>query len=165
MRKQNHTQWQCTGLTSTGLTSAGLTSTGLTSTGLTSAGLTSTGLTSAGLTSTGLTSTPLLVPNTGRMAGGPKRRSEVWLLLARTSKTTHKGNGPKSRTNLPTQGLTGVWDQWSQTPVGSGPKPRSEVSLLLACTSKTTHKGAGPRLLNPKKTQKENQLRRFCPVS
>ena len=78
-------------------------------------------------------------------AGGPKPRSEVWLLLARTSKTTHKGNGPKQqkhRTNLPTRGLGPGFGT-------SGPKPRSEVSLLLACTSKTTHKGTGPKLLIP----------------
>ena len=105
MRKQNHTQGQCTGITSTGLTSAGL-------------------------TSTGLTSTPLLIPNTGRKcrfywpaqakphtrgvipntvphiygphiysAADPKRRSEVSFLLACTSKITHKRSDPKGLTS------------------------------------------------------------------
>ncbi len=34
-------------------------------------------------------------------AAGPKARSEVSFLLARTRETTHLGNGPKARTNLP----------------------------------------------------------------
>ena len=37
-------------------------------------------------------------------AAGPKSRSEVPFLLACTSKTTHKGSGTKSRTNLPAPG-------------------------------------------------------------
>ena len=37
-------------------------------------------------------------------AAGPIARSEVWLLLACTSKTTHKRRGPIARTNLPAPG-------------------------------------------------------------
>ena len=37
-------------------------------------------------------------------AADSKARSEVSFLLARTRKTTHKGNGPTTRTNLPAPG-------------------------------------------------------------
>ena len=37
-------------------------------------------------------------------AAGPKQRSEASFLFACTSKTTHKGTGPKHRTNLPAPG-------------------------------------------------------------
>ena len=44
------------------------------------------------------------IPESVLSAAGPKHRSEVSFLLACTSKTTHKGSGPKSRTKLPAPG-------------------------------------------------------------
>ena len=44
------------------------------------------------------------IPESVLSTADPKQRSEVWFLLACTSKTTHKGSGPKSRTNLPAPG-------------------------------------------------------------
>ena len=76
-------------------------------------------------------------------AAGPKRLSEVSFLLARTSKTTHKGSDPKQRTNLPAgPHIYGPHIYGPHIYSAADPKQRSEVSFLFACTRKTTRKGS-----------------------